>query len=372
MTDYFNNLDENLKKFCEEKDFYPTNDKEFNDFVRSYCELDNLKDFFVELKEPVEIENEPTTLVPILCNQPFYAFIPNVWNAMTEVQRVQAIAMTYNFICNEMSPRLKKKPQLIFVDSTAPQGWVGYCTYDDKNQMYISLSSILSSDDSICSKFLVVIKHELTHAEQDWEREKNWKYVKSQNYDFSKLSDYQKKLFFKYSGGFGYNANILRINTKFQISKTATKYLSKEEITLWLKLEAEDNYDWYFLKNLLYACSPCELSAENNAHKFLEKISKICPSISNVETNLDCCLSALKQSNFDISYKDVENFMQMDCIAQITYNADEVLCKEIAYLLNIYRTKKVEKPFMENYDKFENDYFKETQERWMSRISVEE
>ena len=206
-NDYFNSLSDELKKFCEDKNFYPTSDKEFNDFVRSYCELDNLKDFYVEVKESEEDENESTILVPIFCKRPFYAFVSDVWNAMTDVQRVQAIAMAYNYICNEISPRLTKKIQLTFIDSDLSREWLG-CFNSDINQMYISLTAILSPY-GYASRFLAAIKHELTHAEQYWERKKNLQYVKSQNYDFSKLSSYQKKLFLSGSGEFGYYVDYL-------------------------------------------------------------------------------------------------------------------------------------------------------------------
>ena len=370
-NEYFDSLNDYLQNFCEKNNFYPTSDKEFNDFVRSYCGLDNLEDFFVEVQEPVEIENESTILVPISSNQPFYAFIPSVWKAMTDIQRVQAIAMTFNYICNEISPKLLKKPQLIFVDSNA-KGVLGYCTYDDRNQMFVSLSKILADDESIPSKILGTIMHELTHAEQHWEFLKNFEYLKTQDFDFSKLTNYQKRLLFQDSQMFEQYVNDLY--ERVSQGGEEIKYLSDEDMKLWLHLEKED-IGWGFLKDLLYACDARELYAENNAKKLVEKISRICPEIIQRELYVDHCLNVLKEYGYEISHSDIENFTQMSCVAQTAeelINGDEMICKEIEYLLNIYRTKKVEKPFMENYEEFENKFLKKVQIDWKNAFAKED
>ena len=81
----------------------------------------------------------------------------------------------------------------------------------------------------------------------------------------------------------------------------------------------------------------------------------------------------LKKDGYKLSHKDIENFTQMSCITGILdcYEFDdvvEILFEEITYLLNIYRTKKVEKTFVdyfdEDYENFENDYFKYLQETY--------
>ena len=228
------------------------------------------------------------------------------------------------------------------------------------------LSEILSDDNDI--EFLAAIRHEITHAEQNWEREKNWEYVKSQNYDFSKLSSYQKKLFLPNSGAFKAYVNYLYK----QVSQGTeeTKCLSDEDKALWLKLEAEDNYEWFNLKKLIYACCPIELAAENNAQKFIKKISKICPEIYIQESDLEFYLGELQDDGYKFSHKDIENFVQMSCITDMLsedfIDGEDILFAEIEYLLNIYKTKKVKYPFMdyfdEDYEDLENEYFKYLQE----------
>ncbi len=356
INEYFDGLNDELKRFCLEKDFVPTNANEFNDFVRSYCQLDRLQDFTVEIPRQLKIENKFTTSVLIAKNQPFYACLPSVWQTMTDVQKVQSITMMFNCVYKEVSPRLLKKPQLIFIDSNSASKSFGSYT-DTSHKLYSSLRRILSAKNPVL--LLGSIMHELTHAEQEKERKEIIKSLPKPNYNVLSLSSYQKHLLFMDTGRVKYSINSLYEHIMNNHEKINN--LNPDDANLWIKLERENSKEWEMLKDLPYVCNQNEMSAENNNKKILNTVlnaycKECCKSWPNISTALDTLINALKKDyGYEISYDQTENFAQMGYISNFTRDVNFTY-GVIKYLLNIYRTKKVKKPFADNYQLLEDGY----------------
>ena len=356
-NEYFENLTDELKRFCLEKDFVPTNADEFNDFVRSFCQLDRLQDFVVEIPRQLKIENKLTIRVLVAKNQPFYACLPSVWQTMTDVQKVQSITMMFNCLYKEVSPRLLKKPQLIFIDSNSTSKRVGSYT-DTTHKLYISLKRMLSVKNPVLT--LGSIMHELTHAEQEKERKEIIKLLKKPNFKAINLSTYQKHLLFMNTGAI--KCNIKNLYEYITSNNIEINRISQEDANLWLKLEKEKSREWEMLKDLPYACNQNEMSAENNNKKLIKKVlnaycKECCTFPSDIMTLQESLFSVLKeQYGYEISSSQTENFAQIGYIANMTKDVDYTY-GVIRYLLNIYRAKKVEKPFARNYQAFEDAYF---------------
>ena len=240
INEYFDGLNDELKRFCLEKDFVPTNANEFNDFVRSYCRLDRLQDFTVEIPRQLKIENKFTTSVLIAKNQPFYACLPSVWQTMTDVQKVQSITMMFNCVYKEVSPRLLKKPQLIFIDSNSASKSFGSYT-DTTHKLYTSLRRILSAKNPVL--LLGSIMHELTHAEQEKERKEIIKSLPKSNYNVLSLSSYQKHLLFMDTGRVKYSINSLYEHITNNHEKINN--LNPDDANLWIKLERENSKEYF-------------------------------------------------------------------------------------------------------------------------------
>lgn len=355
-NEYFEGLKDELKQFCLEKDFIPTNPYEFNDFVRSYCELDNLQGFIVEVSKPIMIDGEPTSKVEISPNHPFYACVPRVWKTMTDVQKIQCVRMMFNYLYNQISPRLLSKPQLIFIDTDPKNKRLGAYT-DKSNLLYVSLHRVLTSRHAL--DVLGALMHELTHAEQAYDIKNMYDYLASHNYDFLHLTTYQKHLCFPDSGIIRRSIN--NLYDKIVNGGEQIHILSEEDANLWLKLEKENNREWAKLKDLPYICNQNELSAENNNKKILQKVlnaycKESCVFSPEMPTLLDVELSTLKDYGYDISADQVENFAQIGYLAHMTRDLG-LIYGTVKYLLDIYKEKKVTRPFAENYQMLEDGYF---------------
>ena len=249
-NEYFEGLNDELKRFCLEKDFVPTNANEFNDFVRSYCQLDRLTEFTVEIPKQIKLDNQYTSKVLVAKNHPFYACIPKVWQAMTDVQKVQSMTMMFNYLYREVSPRLLKKPQLIFIDNNSASKSFGSYT-DTTHKLYVSLKRILSSKNP--ALFLGTIMHELTHAEQEKERREIIKSLPKPNYNVLSLSSYQKHLLFMDTGRV--KSSIDSLYQHIMKNHEKINYLNPDDANLWIKLEKEKSREWEMLKDLPYACN---------------------------------------------------------------------------------------------------------------------
>ena len=359
---YFESLKNELKQFCIKNRYIPTNPSEFNEFIIKNYKLDNLHDFVVNTPKPIIIKNKPVRKIQINSNQPYYACIPIVWQTMTDAQKIQSTKMMFECIYNLNSARLLGKPQLVFIDNdpkSKRRG--GQITTDKLDLLYIALNFVLTSKSGL--DVLGVIIHEFTHAEQAYDREKIQEYLLSHNYNFLSLPTCPKRLRFNDSGIVSRSIN--NLYQKVITGREQIHVLSKEDANLWIKLEKEHDREWSQLKDLPYVCNQNELLAESNVNKTLNKVLNIyrqeCDAFSlEVPSLLDMNLSSLKKFGYDISAEQLENFAQMSNMAHMTRQLNFTYTT-IKYLLDVYKEKKVDKPFAENYQKIEDGYFKSLQ-----------
>ncbi len=362
---FFNNLREEYKGLFEALGFIPSNFDEANNFLKSYYELDKLKDFKVVLRFPVMIEKQKVQVVEISKNFPYYCLVPNVWRQMTVKEKLNATMMLYNIVLNEKMVKLNKKPVIRFISDDDNSNSNGY--YDSiNNALQLSLYSFLDEDSSSL-QLIKTIAHELTHVQQERETKETFNFLRRNNFDYSLLTSYQKHLFFNRTSmvfdciGWAFDAykKMALLNLPLE-----NEYLSKNDMELWLILEQNKSGTWFNLKYLCYACNQNEISAQNVGQKIFNKVSKEYVKdyqiASGVRTSADEVIAYMQKNGFDIPFSAKENFAQINYYSQM-YSCFETSMEIVSYLLEIYKTHKVARPFKENYQELEDAYFKHTQ-----------
>lgn len=359
---FFKNLRLEYQILFDNLDFIPSNFDEANNFLKSYFNLNELKDFTVLLPFPVVINGQKVNSIDIKKNYPYNCLFPSVWSQMNAGEKLKATMMLYNLVLNEKIVKISQKPELRFISNDDKLESNGYYS-SAQNVLQISLYTILE-DSSNGLEILKTIAHELTHAEQAHELKKIFEFLKNNNFDFSLLSNYEKKLFFHQTNYVFENIdNVLEIYKKF--SKLPVKnILSKQDLKLWLSLEENDNYCWSYLKYLCYACNQNEISAQNAGQKFFDKVTreylKDCDLPQYSRTSADVAIAFLRYKGYDISYSQKEDFAQISYYCQINPCVETTL-EIVSYLLEIYKTHKIDRPFKENYQEIEDEHFKKIQ-----------
>lgn len=362
---FFNKLREEYKGLFEALGFIPSNFDEANNFLKSYYGLDRLDDFKVVLRFPVIIERQKVQVVEINKNFPYYCLIPNVWRQMTIKEKLNATMMLYNIVLNEKMVKLNKKPVIRFISDDDNSNSNGY--YDSvNNALQLSLYSFLDEDSSSL-QLIKTIAHELTHVQQERETKETFNFLRRNNFDYSLLTSYQKHLFFNRTSmvfdciGWAFDAykKMALLNLPLE-----NEYLSKNDMELWLILEQNKSGTWFNLKYLCYACNQNEISAQNVGQKIFNKVSKEYVKdyqiASGVRTSADEVIAYMQKNGFDIPFSAKENFAQINYYSQM-YSCFETSMEIVSYLLEIYKTHKVTRLFKENYQEYEDEYFRRAQ-----------
>ena len=373
---FFNNLREEYKGLFEALGFIPSNFDEANNFLKSYYELDKLKDFKVVLRFPVMIERQKVQVVEISKNFPYYCLVPNVWRQMTVKEKLNATMMLYNMVLNEKLVKLNKKPVIRFISDDDSPDSSGY--YDNANNvLQLSLYSFMDENGSSL-RILKTIAHELTHAQQDRELKEAFKFLKANNFDYSLLTTYQKHLFFGITDKVFYNiANAFDFYRNVYLLKlpVENKYLSKKDMELWLTLEENKSNTWSYLKYLCYVCSPKEVAAQNAGQKIFNKVIreyfKDYKIVSGMKTSADEAIEDIQKYGFDIPFSAKETFAQINNFCNMNTSIESSL-EVVSYLLEIYKTHKLTRPFKENYQELEDEYFKRSQKNLIEYYAKED
>ena len=77
-------------------------------------------------------------------------------------------------------------------------------------------------------------------------------------------------------------------------------------------------------------------------------------------SSADQVIAYMQDEGFDIPFNAKENFAQINYYSQMNAGL-ETSMEIVAYLLEIYKTHKITKPFKENYQECEDNYFRRAQ-----------
>lgn len=360
-NDFYETLPKYFKDFFDKYDYKPTNVFDANNFLKSCFKLDDLSYIYVKLNNPVEFEGKTMKFVKIAPNNPFIACLPEVWQSMKLPQRLKAVTMAFNYYFNQRINDRNKKPELHFITEFNLSVGVLGLSYVPKKYIYIPLEKINSADSGI--KIFSTIVHELAHFEQENQKQKLCQWLEKNQYDFSQLSSYEKHLLFKRTGHILSSISSLYENRCDELfnKMLQTSSLTQNKIDLWLELEQNKDVSWRILKELTYSLNSIEIEAQR---KETEEYNTLVKQLGGQSKNLyptkelsELELSLIQKSGFDIDEEHAQHLANVGYFANLVETTDEVCFEILSYLLDVYQAKKVDKPFIQNYDEIEKQYF---------------
>lgn len=359
--DFYDTLPDNLKNFFDKQGYRPSNVFDANNFLKSVLRLDDLSDICIKPKNPIVFKGKTIKFVKISSEQPFVACIPQVWQTMNLKRRLKAVTMAFNYYVDLMIKNKSQKPEIHFIPEFDFSADVLGLSYVPKKYIYISLEKIYSSKS--CAKIFATIVHELVHFKQENQRQQIYKWLKNNDYDFSKLTSYQKHLLFKRTGHIltsianCYNNRCDELYDKM----LKTSSITPENIKLWLELEEKKDVKWQMLKELTYSLNDIERAAQNKETREYNQLQNKYGNNSNKTTRAKSLgkfeLSKIRKLGFDIDDESAQHLANIGYFTNIIEMNDEVCFEIINYLLEVYKAKKVMKPFVGNYDELEKQYF---------------
>ena len=371
MSNFYETLPSYLKTFFDNNNYKPANVFDANNFLKSFLKLDDLSDIYIKPKKPIIFKGKIMTVVKISSDEPFMACVPQVWYNMLLAQRLKAVIMVFNFYFNKMIHDRSKKPEIHFIpEFNLSVGVLGF-SYVPKKYIYIPLERINASNSSF--KIFSTIVHELVHFKQANQRQEIYKWLEKNDYDFSKLTSYQKHLLLKYTG------HILTIISTYYQNRGEELYkkmlktssLTKENIKLWLELEEKKDAQWRILKELTYCLNELEQSAQNKEIKeynmLVDKYGSKKHSIPHEISLSQSELERIRKAGFDIDDASAQHIANIGYFANLVEMTDEVCFEILNYLLEIFKAKKVEKPFIGNYDELEQQYFEDQRKQLLKQ-----
>ena len=287
---------------------------------------------------------------------------------MKTYQQLQSLVRIYNYYFEKIIGNRPDKPALMFFTNYNLLDCVISACFLKDNYVYLPLHTILYSNN--CLVLTSNLVHEIEHFRQEYEKRDLAEWLKQNDYDFSKLTKNQKRLFFRYTihiettiSNF-YNTR----GEKLYSFMIANSSLTKEKIDFWIKLEESKDLNWLLIKQLAYDfCYKESLSQDIEKKTLKELFDKYAgePNYKplNYETKRMEDLNILKASGFELDEQAIQNITNLAYIANMVDDNDDTVYFEILnYLLDVYKAKKVDKPFIENYDEFEDAYFKSQQD----------
>lgn len=364
---FYDNLDKNTKQIFDALKYKPTSEDDANNFITKHFRLDDLKDIFITPKEPINFNGKQLKFVKITAKKPLMACIPTVWQNMKTYQKLKTIIMLYNYYCNQMIGDATNRPKLKFCTKYCLGENILASCFFNENYIYMPLHKIFSASD--CVALTATLTHEIQHFKQMYQKQEIYEWLKQNDYDFSKLTKYEKHLFFQFTGHIEamiYNLYQIRSEKLFQ-QMIATSNLTRENIDLWLRLEAQNDYNWLLLKQLAYDFNDQEISSQNVEMKKLKDlhnffVKPFTNSDIDTTTKRESDLKLLQKAGFDIDIVGAQHIANVGNLANmVDEDSDLVYYDALNYLLEIYKAKKVDKPFVDNYDEIESAYFERQQ-----------
>ena len=366
MSEFYDNLDKNTKQVFDILKYQPTDDYDANNYLIKRCKLNDSKDIFINLKKPVIFNGKPLKFVKITAKKPFMACVPEVWQSMKTYQQLKAIIMIYNYLLDKQIGDRPNKPTLMFFSKYKFLDTVAASSIVEENYIYFPLHRILYANNCIqLTSFLV---HEIEHFRQNYDKLDLVEWLKQNDYDFSKLTKDQKHLFFRYTNHIETMIkNLYDCRSEqfynYMINKSN---LTKENIDLWIKLEEEKNLYWIIIKQLAYAFCDKEVLSQDIEMQALRQLYDTfgTPSCKpfNFEVKRNNDINILKKGGFEFDEEAIQNITNLGYLANMVDIQDPVVYFDILnYLLEVYKAKRVDKPFMNNYDDFEDAFFKSQQ-----------
>ena len=360
-NNFYDTLPNSLKIFFDKQEYRPDNVFDANNFLKSLLRLDNLADIYIKPKKPIIYKGKIMKFIKISPKEPFMACVPQVWQSMRLQQRLKTVVMAFNYYFDSMIHDRSKKPEIHFISEFNLSVGVLGLSYVPKKYIYIPLEKIYSSDS--CMKIFSTIVHELVHFKQANEREQVYKWLEKNDYDFSKLSSYQKHLLFKCTGHIltgisNYYNN--RCDELFD-KMIKTSSLTQENINLWLELEDKKDVKWRMLKELTYSLNDLEQAAQNKETKeynlLLSRYGSKADSALRAKSLSKFELAKIQKEGFDIDRESAQHLANIGYFTNLVEMNDEICFEILNYLLEVYKAKKIDKPFVGNYEELENQYF---------------
>ena len=363
MADYYDSLHEYSKKVFDLFKYRPRDAYDANNYLFKRCGLNDTRDIFVNPKTKVAFNGRPLKFVKLTVKKPLMACVPEVWQSMKTNHQLKTIVRIYNYFFEKIIGDKPDKPALMFfTDYNLIDNVISAC-FVKENYLYLPLHRILCADN--CLELVATLVHEIEHFRQEYQKRELANWLKQNDYDFSKLTKDQKHLFYRYSNhvetmisNFYHGRNEKFLNYMMTKSK-----LTKENIDLWIKLEASKDHTWDMLKQLPYAFCYKEVLSQDIEMQALKLLydtyaSKSACKPFDYEVKRMSVLTDLRQAGFQLNDEAVQDITNLGYLANMVDDNDSTVYFEILnYLLEVYKAKKVDKPFIENYDEFEDEYF---------------
>ncbi len=366
MDDFYDSLHEYSKQVFDILKYRPKDDYDANNFLIKRCRLNDLDDIYVHLKQPVVSNGKMLKLVRMTAKNPFSACIPQVWQNMSTNQQLRSLIRLYNYFFKKIVGDKPDQPTLMFFTNYKLIDTVISACFFKENYIYFPLHKMLYSDE--CITLTSTLVHEIEHFRQEYERRDLAEWLKQNDYDFSKLTKNQKHLFFSYSNHIETkisNFYNFRGEKLFNYMMAKCKF-TKENIDLWIKLEEDKDSNWILVKQLAYDFCYKEVLSQDIESKVLkelfDKYAIGAYKLLSYESKRMQDVNTLKSAGFDLDETAIQNITNLGNLANMVDDEDNAVYFDILnYLLEVYKAKKVDKPFIENYDEFEDEYFKSQQ-----------
>lgn len=369
---FYDNLPKYFKDFFDKHDYKPANVFDANNFFKSCMRLDNLTDIFVKPNKPIIYKGKIMKFVKITSDQPFMACVPQIWQNMSLQQRLKTVIMVFNYYFKEMINDREKKPEIHFISEFNFASSVLGLSYFPKKYIYIPLEKISSSTSS--QKIFATIVHEFVHYKQQNEKQQILEWLSQNNYDFSGLSSYQRHLFFERTGSILASISNYYNNRSEALfdAMLSSSDLTRENINLWLELEKTKNKQWRLLKELTYSLSDIESTAQKEETKvfndLLTNYGGKKETAPKEKTLGESELLAIRNADFDIDDESAKHLENIGYFTNMVEMSDEAYFDVLNYLLEVYKAKKINRPFVENYEETEALYFADRQDKILRQI----
>jgi hypothetical protein len=369
-----NNSIDSLIKNCYKNDVDLTNEYDVNSFVRSFYNVDINNDYKINLPESI-IKNG------VKINQLSFNKLnfvdclqPNIWKQLSVQDKLNAINFAYYDLSNRSKELNSLNLQLIYSLSLDNEVVAKYSRIKGR-QIKLSLFEIMEGGSGI--KIVSILSHELMHAKQDSAFLKFKELNKNNRLDINKLSDYDYSMLGRDHINFFYG--ISEDISKYKFSENTTEYKNNSKYIQLFKDACKD-FSWQTMIRIIYMLSPYERSAFNkeyqtekslldyyNKNFYYKSNEKIKNDYSPVIDDTTDMLLRLNNRGFNFKESDLKEFINIAKFASNeyaisnngivkSYLADITKEKEflnssvwkcLKYLLDVYKDKKITKPFDE-------------------------